>query len=244
MKLAIVDGRITSEIENELIVCGYKVLKTIKHVELQEPIAYHPDMQMCRIDESTVVVCPQMYEYYKEKLKDFEIQVLRGSTVLEAKYPNDIAYNIAIIGKQAFHKSKYTDSIVIDELEKRNITLNSVNQGYSKCSILIGPNDYCITSDAGLFKKLKENNIDVLDMNIKNIDLEGYDCGFIGGCSSIGGSELYITGRLESHDGGFDIKNKLESNGIVIVELSKENLVDYGTIIIMGEKYESNSFKR
>lgn len=74
--------------------------------------------------------------------------------------------------------SKYTDKSIKPDI--------IVKQGYVKCSIAVTSNNSCITSDKGIAKVLKRNNIEVLYVEENDIKLLKKDAtastmkGFIG----------------------------------------------------------------
>jgi len=245
MKLAIIDGRMDLNMEKKLIQDGFIVIRTIEHPNLQDPVKYHPDMQMSRIDCRTLVICPILYDYYYRVIKSVNnnINLVKGSTYLEENYPMNIAYNAVILNESIIHLSGYTDVMILDEIKKRKMNYLSVRQGYTKCSVMIMPDGHCVTGDDGIYKKMAKENLHIDKTEIKDIELKGYDYGFIGGCSSIGDEKLYITGRLKEHKYGIELENKLKSKNINVVELSDSPLKDYGTIIILGDNNESDSIK-
>jgi hypothetical protein len=235
MELAIVDGRMPDSMIANLKACGFAVEKTIEHSKLAKPVAYHPDMQMCRIDKHTIVICPELFNHYINKLEKYDLNLICGKSKLEHKYPLDIAYNCAVMRNKAFHRANFTDEIIKRELCKNNIELVNINQGYGKCSMAIIPDGSCICGDVGVGNVLRKEKIDYLEINPNSIILNGYDHGFIGGSSSQGSDKLYITGSLEYHDFEKSVREWIEAKGIELIELSDDIIVDYGTILIMGE---------
>lgn len=87
-----------------------------------------------------------------------------------------------------------------------------MKQGYSKCLTCIVDDDSIINSDEGIYKAVREYDIDCLLIKSKNIDLFELDYEFI---------KKFIK-----------LKNK------EIVSLSKERLLDLGSIIPLMTRKE------
>ena len=69
-------------------------------------------------------------------------------------------------------------------------------------------------------------------MKQKEITLEGYDHGFIGGsCGKISSDTLAFAGRIPSTGFGELLKSTLEDLGIAYVELTDSSLRDVGGIV-------------
>ena len=107
--LAIIDGRATEDIAVNLERLNIETLRTIKCEDVLEPISYHPDIVMHPINHSTIIVAPNVFDYYEENLSRKGIKVVKGESYLSCKYPNDIAYNVGRVHGYAIHNFKYTD---------------------------------------------------------------------------------------------------------------------------------------
>ncbi|MEW8974524.1 MAG: DUF6873 family GME fold protein, partial [Tissierellaceae bacterium] len=129
--IAIIDGRASEKIVNNLEKFNIKVVRTIKCNELQESISYHPDIVLHPINHNTVIVAPNVFDYYYEKLSPLGIKILKGNAILDSKYPKDIAYNVGRLKNIAIHNFKYVDEKLKFYLEKEKIELINVKQGYT-----------------------------------------------------------------------------------------------------------------
>ncbi|SHH29069.1 DUF6873 family GME fold protein [Tepidibacter thalassicus] len=238
VKLVLVDKRIPEDIENELKNKKIQIIKTCECTNLYNAIKYHPDIQICYLGENNVVVAPNVYEYYKCILKYYGLNVIKGNSFLENKYPQNIAYNVAIFGKYAVHNFKYTEKNILDYINKKNIIKINVKQGYSKCSICIVDENSIITSDYGIHQEVVKHNIDSLLIEKGHIDLFEMNYGFIGGSTGfISENELAFLGDITKHVDYIKIKKFLDKKGKKIVILSKNKLIDLGSIIpIMTRK--------
>lgn len=232
--IAIVDGRIDSEIENNLKKLGLEVIKSIKCEEVDESIAYHPDIVLHPIDYNTLIVAPNVYEYYKDKLQKKGIKLIKGEHFLGREYPADIAYNVGRLNNIAIHNFKYTDEVLKFYLKKGNLTLVNVKQGYSKCSLAIVNEKSAITSDRPIYEKLTSLGYNILLIEAGYISLEGQKYGFIGGTNgSLSNSESIISGSLDHHPNKNQILNFYKENNVKLTFLSSKNILDIGTIITL-----------
>ena len=227
---AIVSGDISEEILNSLKELGIDIIFTEAHSSLPLPLSYHVDMQMVSIGEGTFVYAPGVSENALEKLKNLGFELIRGSVTLKDRYPFDVAYNCAIVGKNAFLNPKYTDPIVLELLVKNNISLNPIKQGYAKCSTAVVSEEAIITADLHIHRKAVEAGLDALLIRPqKSIILEGYDYGFIGGCSGlISDKEIAFFGDISTLKEGDAICEFCKKHGKKVTSLAKGKLIDLG----------------
>lgn len=234
-RIAIVDGRVDNEIVTNLEKLNITVIKSIECKELGPYISYHPDMVMHPISFDTLLIAPNVYEYYKEVLTPLGIMVIKGDTVLSDKYPYDVAYNVARLKDIAIHNFKYTDEILKFYLKKQNLDLLNVKQGYSKCSLAIVDNTSAITSDRHIYNGLTKKRYDILLIEPGNIKLEGYTYGFIGGtCGNFSDDNILFSGELNHHPEVQKISSFIKSKKKKITMLSQNSIIDIGTIITLS----------
>ncbi len=233
-RLVIVDARVGSDIIAGLEKLGLHIIKTTSCNKVHESIAYHPDIQVHILDRETILVAPDVADYYLEKLRDFKLNVIVGETSLGLSYPEDIPYNVARLGTCALHKFKYTDKILLRELETRGLDLIDINQGYAKCSLgLIGKN-LGITSDLPTYKKLTGLGYDILLIEPGHIDLPGQEYGFIGGAmGSLNEDTVVFSGSLKDHPDFNKIQEFLNKYNKNTIFLSNNKILDIGTIMFL-----------
>ncbi|MGI6083903.1 MAG: DUF6873 family GME fold protein [Acetivibrionales bacterium] len=227
---AVVSGNAPEETIRSLIEYGMDLILTDAHPSLPLPLSCHVDMQMVNICKGVFVYAPGISENILLKLKMLGFEMIRGSVPVKDHYPYDVAYNCAIVGKNAFLNPKYTDPLILDFLAKNNIKVHPVRQGYAKCSTAVVSKEAIITADMLIYKKAAEAGLDALLIPPqKNIVLEGYDYGFIGGCSGlISDKEIAFFGdisNLESSDAILEFCNK---HGKKAISLTNGSLIDLG----------------
>lgn len=231
-RFAIVDYRANKDIFNCLNDMSIDIIKTIECKELQMPVCGHPDMVLHPIDYNTIIVAPNVFDYYCKIFDKKGIKVIKGEKALNRNYPEDIAYNVARVGNYAFHNTKYTDPKLKFYLERIGIEFINVNQGYTKCSTAIVSNNAILTSDISIHEIAIKKGINSIFIKPYDIELKGYDYGFIGGAiGAITNKIFLLTGNI-SDDNDFETINKfVKNNGFAIVRASEKNIADLGTII-------------
>ena len=231
-RYVIIDYRASEEILNHLKNLNIEPIKTMKCSDLQEPVDGHPDMVIHPIDFETFVIAPNVYDYYRNVLEGKGIKVIKGGKTLSRNYPEDIAYNVARIGRYAVHNTKHTDQVLKYYLEEAGIKFIHVNQGYTKCSIAPVSENKALTSDFLIHEKLISYNIDCLYINPKVVYLKGYDNGFIGGCTGLINKKIFLsTGKIFDENISVLLKKFIQSTGYLYDEASSKQITDLGTLI-------------
>lgn len=232
--IAIVDGRVSKEIVDNLKINKLDVMLTCKCEELYDAISYHPDIVIHPINRKTLIIAPNVYEYYREIFKNKGINLIKGEKKLQRNYPDNVAYNVARVGRYAIHNFRYTDEKLKFYLLKEGAEFIDVKQGYSKCSVSIINNNAIITSDPLIYKKCIEKSIDTLLIDSGFIMLPGLNYGFIGGATGLlSPNELLITGNLDTHPNRAQIKFFMEKHGVFPIFLSTKEIIDLGSIITL-----------
>lgn len=170
----------------------------------------HPDIRMCQIDN----------------------EVFMGDlNKIGYKYPDDIIYNGVCIGDYFIHNTKYTDKLLLAEIEKNSYKIINVKQGYTKCNVVPVGNTSLITSDIGIAKACSPY-LDVLTISNGNILLPGVNYGFIGGCSGMINDTIIFNGNLAKHPDYTKILKFIESKGYKAKWFIEYELTDIGSIIV------------
>ncbi len=197
-----------------------------------EPVSTHPDMQICHLGGNRYVCEPTLYDYYYDKLKEYNVELIKGEKHILSTYPDDISYNVVVTENIALHNLKYTDSVILKEFESSAISIYNVKQGYTKCATCIIDDNALITSDESIYKVCVVNKIDCLLVEKGFIKLGDNHEGFIGGCCGFTDSKkLLFCGDITSHPSYNEIVEFASKYGVKIVFSSNEVLTDIGTII-------------
>lgn len=229
----LIDGRISDFHENSLHNIGIQTIKTSKNTSLYDSISYHPDISFHVIDNEYIVYEPSVNINILNAIIDLGYKLIKGSTVLKNKYPYNIAYNVARVGNYAFHNLAYTDPVIKHMLLERNVKLLHVNQGYTKCLTCIVDESSIITSDKSIQKAALKNNIDVLLIpQNQNIQLPGFNEGFIGGSTGLIDKNLLLFfGCFNNLSSSDEIFKFITNKNIFPISLFNNMCIDIGSLI-------------
>lgn len=232
ISLALIDNRACEDIIKNLNKLNINIIKSIKCNETYNAISCHPDICVVKLNDNNILVAPNVYDYYYENLTLLGFNVIKGNLPIGSKYPNNIQYNLVILGNKVIHNFKYTDRVLLDYIEKNNMEKINVKQGYCKCSTCIVDENSIITSDEGIYKEVIKHNIDCLLIDKGHIDLFELNYGFIGGCSGlISDDTLVFFGNIENHPNFQEIKSFVSSRNKKILSLKEKKLTDLGSLI-------------
>lgn len=202
-----------------------KYLKTIDNPNLDKRISDHPDLSLFKLDDKNLIVDKNVYEYYKKNIKN--INIIKGEEVSK-NYPYDALYNIVKF-KNFYIHNDFTEKNIKLFFEEKNIKHLFIKQGYSRCSMLVF-NENILTSDMGIFKKLK-NILSVTLLKEEKISLDGFDQGFLGGCfGKIDENTILFNGNIERLNSYDIIKNIVYKEKLNLL-YPDTNLVDTGSLI-------------
>ena len=222
----IVDRYADKEIFENLEKLNIKFIKSAELSGISNSTATHPDMQIFFLNPYKAIVSPDVYDYYRKFLPK-NVELIKGRKIPTGTYPYDVPYNVAGLSGVAVANTEFTD----DEI-KKYVEIINVKQGYAKCSLCITGDKSVITEDKGIAKILTEKGFDVCEVTTGEVELEGYDNGFIGGASGFDGEKIYFCGDITFHKDYHKIKKFTDRE---IVCLKKGRLVDIGTLVFFGD---------
>ena len=237
MGYLLIDERMRKIEKQALRNLGYELIEIKKSDSAYPEISSHVDIFACKVKDK-IIIEKSAYKMLKNKLNNDENILISGETMISYDYPNDIKYNVCIVGNKAIHNFKYTDSKIISELNKSNFEIINVKQGYSNCSIAVIDEKSIILSDRGLYNNLKNSGLDILFLDyipdIKLFDENGeysQKKGFIGGAISRIDENVVVFGDLDKIDYYGNIRNFIESRNLKIIDFEGLDVVDYGGVI-------------
>lgn len=213
-----------------------ELIESFSVPSLNMPLSTHPDIQIHFLSENMAICSPESYKYYSYVIGKNKIKLISGTSVLGNTYPNDIAYNVARIGKYIFCNVKYTEPKILEYYNLSGYSIINTKQGYAKCSLCIASSNTVITEDIGLYNTLSSlTGLKALCVPKGNVLLNGYNYGFIGGASGLINDTLVFTGLINN-----DIKDFLNENAIKYFEAKNNKLHDFGSIICGGDIVDNN----
>lgn len=233
-KYILIDKKMRQVERNYLESLGYRLIEIQANSKLYDEISSHVDIVCSKVNHK-IVVC----EYVYNMLVKYGIKnLIKGNEIVSLEYPLDVKYNVCIIGKNAIHNFKYTDSKLMDVITKEGFNLININQGYSNCSIAVIDDNSAIVTDKKIARKLEENNIDVLQIedlgNIKLLKNNGkYSnmSGFIGGCMVRIQDKIVVFGDIDKIDRCGIISDFVHSRNLSLVDFKNFDVIDYGGML-------------
>ena len=229
--ICFVDYRTTENEINSLKKLNYDVIKIPKDNNLYEAINGHTDIQLNILNKNTIIINKNINLSFKELLKTKNINFIESNSTLSSKYPSNISLNAYITDNYLVHNLKFTDKKILDYCKNKK-TIN-VNQGYTKCSILPLREKVIITNDTGIYNTLKNEGFDILLLPFGDIELSGFNYGFIGGVGGmISNDSMAFFGSLDNYAFGNEVKKFLYKYDIKPIYLSNTKLVDRGSLLV------------
>ncbi len=222
---ALVDGRIREEEFSYLfdeLKLDIKLIDPSKYVYPE--ISGHSDIFYAKINDKI---------YCAPNAKYIETNFIIGKEPVRYKYPDDVKYNVCQIGKYVIG-SKYVDEKIKDKV---NVF---VKQGYTKCNIAVTGDNSCITSDVGIYEKLKNLGMDVSLLRTDNIGLINKDHllsemhGFIGGATALINDTFVLFGDVEylSEENRKNLLEHIKRHNLKFKDFKYLKIIDYGGIMI------------
>lgn len=229
--ICFVDYRITENEINSLKKLNYDVIKIPKDNNLYEAINGHTDIQLNILNKNTLIINKNINLSFKELLKTKNINFIESDSTLSSKYPSNISLNAYIADNYLVHNLKFTDKKILEYCKSKK-TIN-VNQGYTKCSILPLREKVIITNDTGIYNTLKNESFDILLLPFGDIELSGFNYGFIGGVGGmISNNSMAFFGSLDNYAFGNEVKKFLYKYDIKPIYLSNTKLIDRGSLLV------------
>lgn len=229
-----VDYRITNEEINNLIKYDLTPIIVPKSTEVYDAINGHVDIQLNILsnEEKSLIIQKNINKEFLHFLSSNGIKYILSEKALGKLYPDNIILNALITDNFFLHNTNFTDNNLINTQVNKKII--NVKQGYSKCSILPIRNEAFITSDKGIFKALKIENIDTLLVPPGDILLPSLNYGFIGGTGGmISKNKLGLFGELEHYLYGDEIYKFLYKYDVEPISLKKGKLIDRGSLLVL-----------
>lgn len=210
----------------------FEILPSANHPKLAAPVSAHPDMSMFCAGRGRFVCAPEVYPYYSELLKKYDVKLVQGETNLKSHYPADVAYNVARAGKCLIGHPSSVDPAIVRIAKENGLLLYPTKQGYAKCSSCIVSESALITSDPSIARSAQMAGLAALKIRPGHVLLPGYDNGFIGGASGLLPSgKLLFFGDITVHPDYPLIRDFCTQRGVSLRYLKNRPLTDIGTIL-------------
>lgn len=234
MKYVFLSNRADFKLKEFLTSLGKIVIEIKDSGKVYKEISDHPDIYLCLIDEHLIVARDQLENISDQLGPGFEsLNIIPGSKPVGEIYPASAIYNGVQVGRFFIHNTSYTDDSIIEAVKKSDLKIIDIKQGYANCNIVAVDNNSIITSDAGIFRTIRENypQIDVLKVSLGHVRLHGFEYGFLGGSSGQIDDYIIFNGNLEDHPDFIIIKNFIKSKNLKLKYFKEYPLTDIGSII-------------
>ena len=233
---ALIDCRADFYLLSALEKYGFETILMPPADYLQKGVSSHTDMLIfIGFDR---LFCHRLYYSKNKELIDrlaehTGLELTLSDEPTDEKYPRDVLFNACAVGNRLICNKNTVSKLIIDAAGKNNYEIINVPQGYTKCSICVVSDNAIITADQAIAKACAVSDIDVLTVSEGHISLPSYDHGFIGGASGLCDNNVYFCGSLETHPDADRIIDFCKSHGKSAVSLSKNVLLDVGTVFFI-----------
>ncbi len=222
--------------ENALKSLGIECLYSEPIPLLNPPVKAHVDLAVFQLSANRFL------------LEQSQINLFHSLSALGAKpeflksplkngYPYEVPLNCVRIGKKLICNPRTADPCILKDADLQGVSVISVKQGYTKCSVAPVTENAMITDDAGIARAAKRDKLDVLLVRRGSVRLKGYPYGFFGGCCSLISSDtMLFAGDVRHHADCDAILAFLRNYGISPEFLSENDLTDIGSFIPLIEQ--------
>lgn len=204
---------------------------------VDERLAGHADLSINKFSENSIILCKFMQNSeLSEQLRLLGYECIFTENAEKPQYPYDAGLNVCQIGKTLIYNSRAICEVLNKELEGTVTNRIDVRQGYTKCAVCIVNESSIITADKGIHSKAISNGIDSLLISDGIAELDGFDCGFIGGAAfKTAPDQIAFTGTIECSSEKNAIESFLSARGIEAVYLTERKPFDIGSAILLTE---------
>ncbi len=219
-----------AEINENLNRLGFNIIDS-ENISLLLPFERrHADMQCLRVNDTFFVLkeCKKL----RKTIEKMGYTVIKTQKDISVKYPYNVLLNAVYFQNKLYCNIKALDDSVKKYCFQNKIEIINVNQGYTKCSTAIIGNSF-ITSDKGIYNAISRDGAEGLLIESGDIELNGVDYGFIGGCCFEHNGTAYFTGDISKHKDYKVISDFLTKHNKRIVSLSNGKLYDIGGFIVV-----------
>lgn len=222
--------------KNELLKLGINIIETYENTKINKNIANHADLALNYFGNGKAYIDQGQIQLINS-LKAYDIDYDIIDETVQGKYPNDCLLNCIITDQFLLCNKLCTSEKLLKFASQSNKRIINVNQGYVKCSVCVVSENAFITDDESIYNRLSAEDLDVLLVKKGSVRLNGFNYGFIGGCSSkISEKIIAFTGDIRKHSCYYNIKSFAKNYGVDLLSLSNTELTDIGSIIPIIEK--------
>ena len=208
---------------------GFICVPVVPSPRVSAPICSHADVLYKKINNNTMIIssCQKANLPLLEKL-GYNVLIEDG---LQPGYKSESLLNYINNDKYVIYNPK---TAFPDENLFYNKTASAVKQGYTRCSTLSVTDTAYITDDKSIYNALIKNNLDCLLIEKGDIQLKGYDYGFIGGASvKLNEKQILFFGDILNKEDKNKVISFIKKYNIEPLFISDKKLTDIGSAIIL-----------
>ena len=119
MKYVIIDSRLPASVKRSLSELGFNTIEMPVWERLQKPVSAHPDMLLFIADGK--IICHRSYfelagDLLGQIARTAEAELILSEEPMSAKYPSDVLFNAARLGRRLICKKASTSRHILSEL--------------------------------------------------------------------------------------------------------------------------------
>lgn len=246
MNTLIIDHRMRNDEKKMLKSIGYNLIELPENENVYYEISSHVDIFVCLVKD-TLVLEEKTYELLENVIhNNSNINIVKGKSMARGDYPNDVRYNVCIVGKYAIGNFKFVDDVLKEVIAEKSLEKININQGYSKCSIGVLDNRSVVVTDEAIANVLSSYDLDITLVKMKekqSIKLYNDEYvyssmyGFIGGCMARLSKGMFFSfdilnkNNFYNESDFYKIVDLLDKKHIPIIQNQNKDIIDYGGII-------------
>ena len=233
--LCIVGEGISEKCRRGLREWGFQVFCMPPYDRLGIGVKTHADLMLIPL-EDRFFIYGELAAQHPELIAEIEA---RGVTVVALeghpaeRYPEDIALNCLVVGNYIFCRKDFVSRQVLEYAECCGYSVVNTRQGYARCTACPVSERGIITADPSIRSAASMVGIDVLEVSVGGVLLQGYDYGFIGGACGVFKDKIYFAGDVLAHPDGERIVDFCRELGVEAMSLSDEPLADAGSLFFV-----------
>ena len=217
----------TTEFLTEL---GYECIPVIPSDRVSGPVSAHSDVLYRKLNKNTIMIsgCQN---------RNLQLLKLWGYTVIKCDelspgYTTESYLNFII--NDSFIIRNHKTAIELDNSYITNKKIIDVKQGYTSCSTIQVTENAYITDDENIYGTLIMYGIDCLKIKKGDIELCGYNYGFIGGASvKLKEDSILFFGNINDTTDKNNVIEFLNKYNIEAVFIEGKKLKDIGSALIL-----------
>lgn len=226
---AIIDKRVAEEVKNNLAKYVEEIFEFSSEGITYNSISGHPDIFMFQ-DGNELILAPNTPKELICFLEEKQVNYSFGNKPVGESLDESVLYNCLSTDSYLFCKKNKPDIVIKTRQEHKQLI--AIPQSYARCSMFSVEN-ILITSDKGIEKVLKNNQIKYFYFNPSEITIKDHKNGFIGGTMGAVENKVFFLGDLLKHTDGKLLNKFIADLGKEVICLGNDFLYDGGGIFFI-----------